>query len=286
MSYNGEILPGPAPTRLRQIVLVAHDIDRAESLLTSVLGTEVIFIDPGVAKWGLRNILVAIGGDVIEVVSPTKSGTTAGRLLSKRGDGGYMIIMQTMDADWRRAFIESKGLGKVIFSHRLPDSVCIQYHPKRIKGGMMPELDSHRATPANPEPLASQFSQWHACGSDYASYSAGMRRCSHLHLVGIHCRLEPGDLDIEAALNQWEEVFGVPRTRENLQFTNAWMSFVEGKEGASDGLVSITIAVQGKQKLDRIFSAARSFDLPHGDGWIDMLGLRWHFVLSNDAAKL
>ncbi|KMU84561.1 hypothetical protein CIHG_02345 [Coccidioides immitis H538.4] len=113
-----------------------------------------------------------------------------------------------------------------------------------------------------------------------------MRRCSYLHLVGIHCRLEPGDLDIEAALNQWEEVFGVPRTRENLQFTNAWMSFVEGKEGASDGLVSITIAVQGKQKLDRIFSAARSFGLPHGDGWIDMLGLRWHFVLSNDAAKL
>jgi hypothetical protein len=80
---------------------------------TTVSGTEVIFVDPGVAKWGIHNILVAIGGDVIEVCSPFQPGTTAGRLIEKRGDGGYMIIMQTMNADKRRAHIESKGLSKV-----------------------------------------------------------------------------------------------------------------------------------------------------------------------------
>jgi len=50
------------------------------------------------------------------VVSPTKPGTTAGRLIEKRGDGGYMIIMQTEDAKKRREYIEAKG------------------HPKGIKG--------------------------------------------------------------------------------------------------------------------------------------------------------
>jgi hypothetical protein len=69
-----------------------------------------------------------------QVVSPFKPNTTAGRLLSNRGDGGYMIIMQTMDADKRRSSIESNGLAKVIYSHDHDDVVCIQYHPKGIPG--------------------------------------------------------------------------------------------------------------------------------------------------------
>ena len=70
----------------------------------------------------------------MQVVSPFKSDTSASRLLSKRGDGGYMIIMQTENAVARRSFIESQKLAKVIHSLEGEDSVCIQYHPKGIKG--------------------------------------------------------------------------------------------------------------------------------------------------------
>jgi hypothetical protein len=42
--------------------------------------------------------------------------------------------MQTLDAPARRKYIESKKLAKVIFSHELEESICIQYHPKGIKG--------------------------------------------------------------------------------------------------------------------------------------------------------
>ena len=45
-----------------------------------------------------------------------------------------MIIMQTTDAVARRSYIESNNLGKVIYSHEHDDAVCIQYHPKGIKG--------------------------------------------------------------------------------------------------------------------------------------------------------
>ena len=132
--------PGPpntfqtGPVRLRQIALVAKDLQKARDLLTDVLGTEVIYVDPVVGQWGLENFLIAVGGEVIEVVSPTKPGTAAGRTLDKRGDGGYMIIMQHPDAQQRREFVEKRDLAKVIFSHKGETSVGVQYHPKGIRG--------------------------------------------------------------------------------------------------------------------------------------------------------
>lgn len=114
--------------------MVAKDLKKAEELLTKVIGTEVVYVDPGVGKWGLENILVAIGGEIIEVVSPTRPGTTAGRQLDKRGDGGYMLIMQNADAKKRKEYIESKGLAKVIYTHEAEGSFGVQYHPKGIRG--------------------------------------------------------------------------------------------------------------------------------------------------------
>lgn len=81
---------------------------------------------------------VPLGGDFIEVVSPFKEHTTVGKLLDKRGDGGFMIIMQTEDAKKRREYITANKLASVIFDHEFSDSVCIQYHPKGIKGTFVP----------------------------------------------------------------------------------------------------------------------------------------------------
>jgi hypothetical protein len=86
---------------------------------------------------GIDHEIVPLGGDIIEVVAPFKSDTTAGRLLDKRGEGGYMIIMQTEDARKRRDNIISNGLGKVIMEYDHGDTVCVQYHPKGVKGTEM-----------------------------------------------------------------------------------------------------------------------------------------------------
>lgn len=71
---------------------------------------------------------------MIEVLAPIKEGTTAGRLLQKRGDGGYMVIMQTLDAAARREYIQSKDLSRVIYGYTEGDVECVQYHPKGIPG--------------------------------------------------------------------------------------------------------------------------------------------------------
>lgn len=145
----------------------------------------------------------------------------------------------------------------------------------------MPELDSHAASADHPDPLSSTFSPWHAAGADYASYSAGMKRRSHLHLIGAVCRLAPGDTNTEAALNQWEELFGLPRDLNQLVFSNARMGFVKGAQGHADGLVSVTIAVEGEDKLAGIMQRARERGV-WGDGWVEMLNLRWFFVLAGE----
>ncbi|KAE9987074.1 hypothetical protein EG328_003856 [Venturia inaequalis] len=119
----------PDPTRLRQVALVVRDLKEARRVLTRVLGTEVCYVDPGVSKFGLENFLLPLGGDLLEVVSPTRPNTTAGRLLDRRGDSGYMIIMQNLDASARCKYIESLG-HDVIWGYSHDDVECVQYHPR------------------------------------------------------------------------------------------------------------------------------------------------------------
>jgi len=143
-------------------------------------------------------------------------------------------------------------------------------------GGVIPELDSHDATSSNPKPLTTRFSPWHACGRDYDTYSAGMKRHADLSLVGCICRLAPGDNDGESASRQWEDIFGVPRSRDLVAFTNARLGFIRGEEGKPEGIVSITIAVKGQKTFDGIQERASQMGLC-GDGWINMVGVRWYF---------
>ncbi|KAL2365419.1 hypothetical protein RJZ56_001663 [Blastomyces dermatitidis] len=118
----------------------------------------------------------------------------------------------------------------------------------------------------------------------------GMKRTADLHLADVTCRLAPGDEDTDAALKQWEETFGIPGDPGHLQFTNARMRFLPGMEGKSEGFTDVSIAVRGEERHKGIFDRAREVGLPSGDGWVEMLGCRWHFVSASgtreDVSKL
>lgn len=150
----------------------------------------------------------------------------------------------------------------------------------------MPELDSHAPSLNNPTPLKSRFSPWHACGSDHKTYYPGMRRSAHLSLEGCILRLQPGDYGHEAAARQWEETFGVARSRDLLAFTNARMGFVPGQTPHREGLLSITVGVRGQGNLDAILERAKESGACK-DGVVNMCGVRWNFVLAGqDTYKL
>ena len=84
--------------RLRQVALVARDLERSVGELCDVLGIDVAYNDPNMVVFGLANAVIPVGNTFLEVVSPAQEGTTAGRYLERRGgDGGYMLVLQPRD---------------------------------------------------------------------------------------------------------------------------------------------------------------------------------------------
>ena len=123
--------------RLRQVALVARDLDAAVDELCGRLGLTVCYHDPGVQFFGLHNALMMIGDQFLEVVSPQQDGTTAGRLLDKRGgDGGYMSIYEVDDLDAREAALEQEGV-RVVWRGDLPDIRGRHLHPADVGGAIV-----------------------------------------------------------------------------------------------------------------------------------------------------
>ncbi|MEX2628046.1 MAG: VOC family protein [Ilumatobacteraceae bacterium] len=126
--------------RLRQVALVAAELDPAVHDLCEHLGLRVCFRDPGVAEFGLHNALMTIGDQFLEVVAPTTDGTTAGRLLERRGgDGGYMAIYEVDDLDERVAHLDTNGV-RIVWQMDLDDIRGRHLHPRDV-GGTIVSID-------------------------------------------------------------------------------------------------------------------------------------------------
>lgn len=123
--------------RLRQIALVAADLAPVEQEIEQKLGVELCFRDTGVGAFGLGNALYPIGDKLLEVVSPTQDGTTAGRLLEKRaGDGGYMVILQVDDLDELRRRFDSQGV-RIVHIADGEGIRGIHLHPRDVGGAIL-----------------------------------------------------------------------------------------------------------------------------------------------------
>ncbi len=122
----------PEVLELRQIALVTADYDKTVAEIGHVLDLKRCFSDPTVEVFGLRNALFAFGGAFLEVVSPIKESTTAGRLLEKRrGDGGYMVMLETNDVARDKARAEAQGV-PVVLDIDTGDCQGVHLHPKKL----------------------------------------------------------------------------------------------------------------------------------------------------------
>ncbi len=123
--------------RLRQICLVAPDLEPAVETIRDVFGVDVCFRDVNVAKYGLVNALFVFGHAFLEIVAPTREGTAAGRFLERSGGrGGYMAIFDCNDPQRRREIAERMG---VRIAHVLdyPGYFGIQLHPRDGRATML-----------------------------------------------------------------------------------------------------------------------------------------------------
>jgi hypothetical protein len=61
--------------QLRQICLVARELEPVLEDLTDILGINRCYVDPGVGVFGLENTLMPIGRNFLEVVAPVEENT-------------------------------------------------------------------------------------------------------------------------------------------------------------------------------------------------------------------
>lgn len=129
--------------RLRQVVLVAAELEPVVERLRSELGLGEPFADPGVATFGLRNAVMAIGDCFVEVVSPDAQDTAAGRHLQRSGgDGGYMLMFDVPDIGAARR--RAAGLGvRSVWEIDLPDISGTHLHPRDM-GAAIVSIDQPR----------------------------------------------------------------------------------------------------------------------------------------------
>jgi hypothetical protein len=130
-------LPEFARPRLRQAVLAARDLDAVTGELRERLDLDEPYADPGVAHFGLRNAVFALGDTFLEVVSPVQPDASAARLMERRGgDCGYMLMFQVTDLADRRARVRELGIREV-FEVSLPDMAEVHLHPSDVGGAIV-----------------------------------------------------------------------------------------------------------------------------------------------------
>ena len=123
--------------KLRQVVFVCKDLESNAKELCETLGIDIAYRDPGVGKWGLANVVCPTGHDFLEIVSPTQDGTSAGRYIERRkGDGGYMVILQVPDAVKERERIAALGV-RAVEKKDMAEYKYTHFHPSDTAGVLL-----------------------------------------------------------------------------------------------------------------------------------------------------
>ncbi len=217
--------------RLRQICLVAHDLERNAADLCAVLGISVAYRDPEVGRYGLANVVAPVGGDFLEIVSPTRPGTSAGRYLERRaGDGGYMVILQGDDALAERERLAAAGV-RVVERIDRPAYVASHFHPQDT-GGILLSLDS---VPGGD--WRDPDCDWPPAGPQWRAHRSATNAPA---LVGAELQSEdPGAF---AALRSTllRTPVGADTT---IRLSNATLRFVPARDGRGRGLGGIDVRV-------------------------------------------
>lgn len=214
--------------RLRQIALVAENLAAAEAELTALLGVHVCYVDPAVGKFGLENILMPLGETLLEVVSPKEQGTTAERLLDKRGgDGGYMTIFQVRDFAEARERIEAAD-ARIVAERHGENYDFAHIHPKDI-GGAIVSVDEMRP-----------WDHWEWAGPKWRDF---IDTSVTTGIVGAEIQSD----DPAATAARWADVLGLAINVRGdeimLPLEGGAVRFVETEDGRGDGLGGFDVAV-------------------------------------------
>lgn len=257
--------------RIRQICLVAQDLDLIQQQLESVFRIEVAYRDPGVGSYGLDNMLMPIGDQLLETVSPKadEPETPGGRYLKRRGgDGGYMVIMQVPQSAYRgyRNRVDAMGIRLVSEpGEGRADTGGIQLHPKDVPGAIA-ELRW------NVEEEQSDGAWWPA-GPDW-------QHARHTAVVNAIRAAEIQAEDPATVAARWADVLDKPVAADAdgnplLVLTGSDIRFVPIRDGRPEGLGGLDIHATDPAKA---LANADAAGCRTGEDLISICGMRLRLV--------
>ncbi len=250
---------------IRQVCLVASELEPAIRDLTGVLGIERCYVDSGVAQFGLENTLMPVGTNFLEVVAPTQENTAAGRFLEKRrGDGGYILVCQVDNPEHQQQCRENaKALGiRVAHESNRGSYHLMQLHPADLNNAMW-EIDW--------DDRAEIDGVWEPAGG--VDWKRHMRDDVTVCLTGVELQAD----DPEGTAKRWGAICGVQPKRSDLGYSlpqqNGELRFIRAEDGRGVGLSGVDLKVRSKQV---IMDAARTIDAIRSDDCIELCGTRFY----------
>jgi hypothetical protein len=218
--------------RLRQICLIARDLKATIELIRAQLKTDPVHGCADLSAYGLaadsmgaegvsflkqagvENVLFCLQDNFLELVSPTRADTPADRLLNRRGDGGYMVILQTQDLISYAHRIALKNI-RVAAAIDSPQYASLQLHPRDVGAAMLEiAVNKSSADPRGP---------WYPAGGDYEARHSPA-------LLGVDLS-HPKPHELAA---RWSHLLSRELNTEGLSLTldeGGRIRFVQGQEG-------------------------------------------------------
>jgi hypothetical protein len=240
--------------RLRQICLVAPQLEPVISDISSIMGLSVCYRDGNVAKYGLENALLPVDTILLEVVAPFQPGTAAGRFIDKtKGRGGYMAIFCCDDPDERGRAANAMGVRTAnVIDH--PPYHGVQLHPRDCRAAFI----EFNHTDGSDDVLG----PYPPAGPDWQK---SIRKDVTQALVGV----EMESPEPEQLARHWGQIIGVPVSKgaagePSLALPNCTLCFVEGASELMSGLtfrVGDVAKVRGAAKAKGYAVSGDSFFL-------------------------
>jgi Glyoxalase-like domain len=212
--------------RLRQICLVAPQLEPVISDIADIMGLSVCYRDGNVAKYGLENALLPVDTILLEVVAPFQPGTAAGRFLEKTGGrGGYMAIFCCDDPDARGARANALGVRTAnVITHAPYHGV--QLHPRDCRAAFI----EFNHTDGSDDVLG----RYPPAGPDWQNHI-------RTDVTQALTEVEMQSPDPQGLAEHWGRIIGVDAARNangeaELKLPNATFRFVKGEAEIMSGL--------------------------------------------------
>jgi len=245
--------------KLRQIALVAGELDPVSNALQEVFGLADAYDDKGIVKFGLCNAVFPVGDTFLEVVCPIQEGTTAGRYLERRkGDGGYMALFQTDDIEVERKRMADLDVN-IVWETDGDEAKAVHLHPRDV-GGAIVSLD-----------VMKPVESWKWAGPGWEERT---RTDVTAKIVGV----EVQSTDPKKLANRWAEVLNSNADADGSGFRIAldngtYARVVAARDDRGDGISGVDIAATDKAQ---VLAKARERGLACDDDCVTVCGTNFY----------